>query len=102
MTKLKYLRQKFREYHHYKERHTRRYVKKVMKAGEKLMRWEKRHPFHPACNFLDCAWGMGCACREGCRHGDPMNKDCPGFVPDPADEEIEAAMKEEKDADSDK
>jgi hypothetical protein len=31
-----------------------------------------------------------------------MNKDCPGFVPDPTDEEIEVAKKEEKDVDSDK
>ncbi|GHV78586.1 hypothetical protein AGMMS49944_03770 [Spirochaetia bacterium] len=59
------------------------------------MKWEKRHPFNPVCNFLDCAWGIGCAGRGSCRHGDPMNKDCPGFEPEPTDEEIEAAMKEE-------
>jgi hypothetical protein len=66
-----------------------------MKAGERQMRLEKRHPFNPACNYLDCAWGMGCAGLEDCWHGDPMNKDCPGFVPEPTDEEIEAAIREE-------
>jgi hypothetical protein len=58
---------------------------------DKELRYKARHPFHPLCNFLDCAWGMGCIGSEQCKHGDPMNKNCSGFELEPTDEEIKAA-----------
>ena len=49
----------------------------------------------PVCNWLDCAAGMGVAgCGFCFLGGNPMEKNCPKFIPDPEDADIEKAVEE--------